>query len=487
MSASVLTDNRPGPGQLLPPPRTNLASVHPPATTIPPGHTFTERIPDPPKAFIGINPFKFRHRLQIYFDEYVAWDMARRRNVMPRYLPSVQRKFVCETVDQAIRSISIAVTRPTYTVVLINFTSSCSAILLLLAAPVVIFLNAEPGVGVWPRAGAATLAVVLNVLWRSAAIYAGNRWTKFHFRQRASKPTHAQITGNPMSGLSFPLIVIFLLMALVPAAAERLPSRLGGTPSWLTRGWLHLTLDAVTWTFGIWVLVSIGFAVVLRINWSLAVRRISRRYPEEHFIDRATSLIAAIATKDRNPSDDPGDAPTPLLCVHVIEDISRSFEQYWPQHLRTGYSHVDLATKTWARQVAGTTRAAQVPLLLRQCRPVDICGPLTQVVVTVISKGAFTEPPKDGRLYRQGVWWRRLGRPAVAIFLLLVMAALVFFAAWQPGLPHVLSSWGLGGIASALNLPSDLRPGVLAGAVAIFGLFVKVIAPDKAGSEQPPI
>jgi hypothetical protein len=65
--------------------------------------------------------------------------------------------------------------------------------------------------------------------------------------------------------------------------------------------------------------------------------------------------------------------------------------------------------------------------------------------------------------------------------LLLATAALIFLAAWQPGLPEMLKTWKLTGLANAMSLPDDLRPGVLPAAVAVFGFFAKVITPSSSG------
>ena len=291
------------------------------------------------------------------------------------------------------------------------------------------------------------------------------------------------------------IVVFLLLLAIIPAVVAGLPPRvrgalplrvqdalplhLHGAQFWLSDRWFHSALTAATWAFGVWIMIFIGSNLFIRIYWSLVWRRTSSRLPEQQFIDRVTSLITPTSTK-KNSSDEDADAPlTPLQYVHVMEDIANNFEQYWPRHLRTGYSHVDHATRIWARRVAAAIRAQELPLLTGQHRPVDMNPPLAHVVMKVILKSAFEEDLQDDKAYRNAVWWRRLGRPALAVILLLATAALVFLAVWQPGLPHLLKSWGQTDLANRISLPNDLRPGMLAGAFAVFGLFVKVVAPNR--------
>jgi hypothetical protein len=471
----------PGTGQLPP------AGHDSPAIEVPERTAPVKAQDKRPTLNAGFNPVKWRRRIRSYAKEYASWDIGRRNAVMEECLPNVERKRVTEAMEGAIRSIASATVNFTTTLVALNYITTGTSVLLFLAAPVVAFLLVPHDVGIWVRIGAAGLALAINYIWRAVAALATYQWIKWRSPQRAVKPRRGQITGNPASAFSFPLIIFLLLLALIPAVIAGLPSRLQDAPSWLRGGWLHTTFGAAAWVFGVWALISIGSSVFVRINWSLTWRRISSQLPEHQFIDRITGLIASLSANGDSSGKDAADSLTPLQYVHVMEDISRNFEQYWPRHLRTGYPHIDLAARIWARQVTAAIRAEELPVLLGQHRPVDTSIPLIRVVAKVISKDTFTESPQDDRSYRHAVWWRRLGRPVLAVLLLLSTVALVFFAAWQPGLPEVLKNWGLSGVASAMSLPSDLRPGVLAAAVAIFGLFVRVIAPDKPGGGEPTI
>ena len=467
----------------------------------PPGEAQDEQPPFAP----GINPFMWRRRVRSYLDDSANWVIERRNAAIEEYLPSTKRGPVIEAIGNAIRSLLPGLLNFTTASVFLNALVSISSTLLLLATPVVAFLLAQPNVGGWVRVGTAglALAIYLGLLW--LAVSSVYLWIRLRSPQRAVKPRRGQLTANPGSALSFPLIVFLLLLAILPAVVAGLPPRvrgalplrvqdalplhLQGAQFWLSDRWFHAALSTATWAFGVWIMIFIGSNLFIRIYWSLAWRRMSSRLPEQQFIDRVTSLITSTSTK-KNSSDEGADAPlTPLQYVHVMEDIANNFEQYWPRQLRTGYAHVDHAARIWARRVAAAIRAQELPLLIGQHRPVDMSPPLADVVVKVILKSAFEEDLQDDKSYRRAVWWRRLGRPALAGILLLATAALVFLAAWQPGLPHLLKTWGQTGLANTISLPNDLRPGMLAGAFAVFGLFVKVVAPnrDRAGGNEPRI
>lgn len=443
---------------------------------------------EPPTLEAGFNPFRWRRRIRSSLGDYVNWDIKRRKAAIREYLPSDEREHVAETIENAVGRIGSSTVNFAFTLFCINALVTTSSILLLFAPPVIVLLVDQYNSGVWARVGVAALAFAINLVWRNVATISIYLWIKWRSPQRATKPGRGQLAGNPASAVTFPLTVFLLILAIIPAVVAGLPLRLRGVPPGLSGGWLHATFSAVAWAFGAWIIISIGSNMFFRVYWSLFWRRINRRLPEQVFIDRVTVLITISA---ENSSDkDTARSLTPIQYVHVMEDISRNFEQYWPRRFRTGYPHVDLAACTWARQVGAAIRAQELPLAIRRHRPVDMNTSLTRIVANVISKGTFTETPQDDRSYRRAVWWRRLGRPVLAALLLLATAALVFMTVWQPGLPHLLKAWGLTGVANAMSLPDDLRPGVLAGAVAVFGLFVKVIAPsppDKASDGRPKV
>jgi hypothetical protein len=435
---------------------------------------------EPPILKAGFNPFRWRQRVGSYVDDYANWDIRRRKATIREYVPSDERKHVAEAIENAFSRIRPSTVNFAFILFLVNVLASISSVLLLFAPPVIILLADKYNSGVWARIGVATLAFVVNLVWRYVAMFSVYLWIKWRSPQRAIKPSRGQLAGNPASAVSFPLTVFLLILAIIPAAAAGLPLRIQGMPPWLSSGWLHATFTAVAWAFGAWTIINIGSNMLFRVFWSIQWRRINSRLPEQVFIDRVTGLITTISAE--NSSDkDTARSLTPIQYVHVMENISRNFEQYWPRQLRTGYPHVDLAARTWARQVAAAIRAQELPLVIGRHRPVDMSTPLTRIVVKVISKGTFAETPQNDRSYRRAVWWRRLGRPVLAALLLLTSAALIFLTVWQPGLPHLLKAWGLTGVANAISLPDDLRPGVLAAAVAVFGLFVKVIAPSLPG------
>jgi hypothetical protein len=437
----------------------------------------------------GFNPFKWRRRVRSFADDYVNWDVRRRKAAIREYLPSDERKPVYEAIEKAVGRMGSSGVNSAFIFTLVNALVLISSILLLFAPPVIVLLLHRYSIGVWARVGAAALAFVVNFAWRGIATLSIYLWVKRRSPQRETKPSRAQLAGNPASAVSFPLTVFLLILAVIPAVAAGLPLRLQGVPSWLSVGWLHATFTAVAWAFGAWTIIVIGSNMFIRVYWSVFWHRINSRLPEQLFIDRVTSVIVSISTK--NSSDKDTDKPLkPIQYVHIMEDISRNFEQYWPRQFRAGYPHVDLAARTWARQVAAAIRGQELPLLIGRHRPVDMGGSLTRIVAKVIAKGRFKETPQGDRSYRRAVWWRRLGRPVLAALLLLATAALIFLTVWQPGLQYLLKAWGLTGVADAMSLPNDLRPGVLAGAVAVFGLFVKVIAPsapDRAGHGGPKI
>jgi hypothetical protein len=415
-----------------------------------------------------------------YVDDYTNWDIRRRKAAIREYAPSDERKQVAEAIENAVGRIRPSTVNLTFILFLVNVLVSISSLLLLFTPPVIILLIDQDNSGVWARVGVAALAIVVNWVWRYVAIFSAYLWIKWRSPQRAIKPSRGQLAGNPASAISFPLTVFLLVLAFIPAAAAGLPLRLQGVPPWLSSGWLHATFTATAWAFGAWTIISIGSNMLFRVCWSVHWRRINSRLPEQVFIDRVTDLIKTISIES-NSDQDTARSLTPIQYVHVMEDISRNFEQYWPRQLRTGYPRIDLAARTWARQVAAAIRDQELPLVIGRHRPVDMSNSLTRIVVKVISKGAFAETPQNDRSYRRAVWWRRLGRPVLAALLLLATAALIFLTVWQPGLPHLLEAWGLTGVANAMSLPDDLRPGVLAAAVAVFGLFVKVIAPSPLG------
>jgi hypothetical protein len=441
-----------------------------------------------PKLKPGLNLLKWRRRVKLYAEDYASWETERRRAAMKEYLPNGERMRAAEAIESAIRSIVPVTINFNTTSLYVGYFAGISSILLLLAPPVAVLLLGQQGIGVWARVGAAALALTINFIWRMLAETSVYLWVKWRSPQRAVKPRPGQFSGNPAAAFSFPLTIIVLLFAIIPAWIAGLLPHLHSAPSSLNGGWLHATFTAVTWTFGVWAVIYIVSNMFIRAYWSLVWHRISNRLPEQQFIDRITALITNPLSKGNSSGKDADGAFTPLQYVHVMEDISTNFEVYWPRRLRTGYQHADLGVRPWARQVATVVRAQEVPLLLGQHGPADIRTPLTQVVVKVISKSTFTEAPQGDRSYRRTVWWRRLGRPIFAGLLLLIAAALIFLAAWQPGLPHLLKAWGMTGLASAASLPNDLRPSALAGAAAVFGLFVKVVfpsAPDKAGDGGP--
>jgi hypothetical protein len=443
---------------------------------------------EPPTLEAGFNPFRWRRRIRSYLGDYVDWDIKRRKAAIREYLPSDEHKHVAEMIENAVGRIGSSTVNSAFIFFSINVLTTISSILLLFAPPVIVLLVDQYSSGVWVRIGTAALAFAINFVWRSVAINSIYLWVKWRSPQRATKPGRGALAGNPASAVTFPLTVFLLILAIIPAVVAGLPLRLRGMPPWLSVGWLHATFSAVAWAFGAWIIINIGSNMLVRVYWSLFWRRINSRLPEQLFIDRATALIAVSA---KNSTDkDAARLLTLIQYVHVMEDISRNFEQYWPRQFRTGYPHVDLAARTWARQVGAAIRAQELPLVIGRHRPVDMSASLARIVANVISKGTFTETPQDDRSYRRAVWWRRLGRPVLAALLLLATAALVFMTVWQPGLPHLLKAWDLTGVANAMSLPDDLRPGVLAGAVAVFGLFVKVIAPsppDKASDGRPKI
>jgi hypothetical protein len=408
-------------------------------------------------------------------DDYASWELKRRSAAMKKYLPSGERTRTAEAIDSAIRRIASATVNFTTSSLYVRFFGQITGIIILILPAVAVFLLDRQSIGVWARVGAAALAVTINIIWQMLGMMSVYLWVKWRSPQQAIKPPRGQLSGNPAGAFSLPLTIIFLLFAVIAAWLGGLLPQLSSAPSFLNGGWLHATFVAVAWTFSVWAIISIAASMFTRVYYSLVWHSISLRLPEDQFIDRITSLIT-LAIEDGRDEDRNGSL-TPLQYVHFMEDISTNFELYWPRHLRTGYQHVDVGVRSWARQAATVIRAQEVPLLLGRKGPVDISRPLTQVVVKVISKRPFTEVPQEDRSYRRSVWWRRLGRPVSAGFLLFITVGLVVVAAWQPGLPHLLKAWGMTGLVSAMSLPNDLRPGALAGAVAVFGLFVRVVFP----------
>jgi hypothetical protein len=434
-----------------------------------------------PVPALGFNPLKWRREMTSYADNYADWEIARRKAAMEKYLPRTEHERVTEAIAHSIRhllskTITFSVTSVSY-----NFFVSISTSLLVLAPPVVVYVFVQAHVDGWARVGASGLALTLNLIWILVASYATYQWIKLRSPQRAVKLKGGYLNGNPGRTFTPPVIVFLLLFASIPAIVAGLPLRIQNTPSWLSYGWFHAAFAAFAFTFGVWMIVIISGSIFIRVYWSLVWRKVSSHLPEQQLIDRITALITSVSAPNGSRDSGVTASPTAAQSVHIMEDVAKSFEQYWPRRYRTGYAQVDRAARRWARQVAAAIRAQQLPLLIGRNGSEEMSASLARLVVNVIDKDTFTEDPKDYRSYRHAVWWRRLGKPALAGVLLLTTAALIFLAAWQPGLPEMLNTWKLAGLANAMSLPDDLRPGVLAGAVAVFGLFVKLVAPSSSG------
>lgn len=436
---------------------------------------------DQPRADLGLNPIRVRARSGSYIRDLEDWwiqglELSLRKHDSP--IPAGEREKILAQIRTNIPPLLMPTIRFGVVSKLMVNTAGVVGVLGILAPLVLIWAVAEAGVSTFMQVVAGMLGVLVCAVWSYAVVQLIRVLPVPMGGLRTDK-------GRPAITLQVnlgPATLIFILAAITFGLVTA-PRRFQAAPNWLASGWMHAGLTAAAWSIVLVATFSLIGQLILRLHWAAVLWRINRNYPREYLIERLTGF-ALYLWGERGKADSPIDTfETRLHLLEGLERIATDFEQNWHRRAGAGHPRAHHLLRRQARQIGGSVRAQQAALLRGEAFA-EVGTKLMDTVAGIVLNRPFPEPPLEERAYRKVAWWRLTGKMAVALLLLCVTILLILMAVWQPGLPDFFESLGLGVLSDLTRVPPPLRPGVLGAAVAIFGLFVRVVAPQNAG-ERP--
>jgi len=407
--------------------------------------------------------------------------MDNRRTAMRDILDAteaVERASVLAALDKAFRTIQ----RTTFGFELVATATRVAvrtiAMLALLAPLVVVLWMGRTDFEGWTLVGVGLLAIALYIVWDifSSWLIVWQRRLRITWSNRRRQAVQLDVRLFDFRTATLLLLIYSIPMTLLAFARTSTIA-----PPWLVHGWFHKALLAASLVLLAWGIVTLAANLLLRLHWLWVLRRMHKTASEERLVNNTANLIVHFSYI---PSDRVSTADTrrqDLEYIDVIEQIAKEFEEHWPRHIHSKQLRVKATARAWARQVSAAMRSEQLPMILGQRRAPDLRMPLGQFIVKFILRQSFDVAPQSEDHHQHIAFWRRIGRPLLAVVLIAAGVALVLMAVWQPGLPQMLESWGFPDPFTVITeVPKELRPAVLGAAVASFTIFVKVVAPEKA-------
>jgi len=386
---------------------------------------------------VGLNPFRWRDRVQSYVDRVAPLESDRRIASLQRYSDSFSAEEQASVETQLRRGVVQAMTTSARNRRYALGYQVISTIGIGLLAVVVLLLVDTSQEGAEPFVESVVMLAVLVAIFFARALI-----------ERVAQRRR--------------LVAWLALAAALVLSAQILDRVTNAAPGLINEVQDGLRSGAYAGAFAIFLLIFLRS--VLDLAWAALYRKTDARQAELMVIDRLTKLLAE-------------EPPIPVATrryVTRLEYAARAFQRDWPHAHRVGLHHVDHQLRCRAAKVAAAVRKVQVDLVLG--RQADPRPAIAEIVANIILKRDFDDLDDVAPPIGDAGWARQVGQVALACALGLATIAVFLLLVWQPFVPELVAE-RLGWTDFAKAIQGDLRIPAVGFLVALFTTFTRVAFP----------